>query len=339
MPIPFIAAGIIAASAIAGVGSLANAVKNTKNAKDVNREARGFVDKAEESLNQQRQLTNERIEVLGKKKIEILSTPVKEFINYFQLLKNVDFNDNEIGIEELNHIGVSKDLLSDLETGSFQAVKVAGGGTASLGTGIAAAYGAYAGTMAFGTASTGAAISGLSGVAASNATLAWLGGGALTAGGYGVAGGTMILGGIVAGPALAVGGLIMSAQSKKKLNAAHENMSEAKAIVEQMKSAETVLSSIKERSNQLHSLLTKVEGVFKSGIVFMKNIISNKGTNWNDFSKDDKEAIHKVFLIAQLIKGIIDTPLLDEDGAITRKSAEVLKTGSKALEKINSQRF
>ena len=58
------------------------------------------------------------------------------------------------------------------------------------------------GVMALGTASTGAAIGGLTGVAATNATLAWLGGGALAAGGGGMALGSMVLGGIIAGPAL-----------------------------------------------------------------------------------------------------------------------------------------
>src|SRR5699024_12634359 len=70
-------------------------------------------------------------------------------------------------------------------------------------------------------------LSGLSGAAASNATLAWLGGGALSAGGYGVAGGTLVLGGVVAGPALAVGGLIMSDRKSTRLNSSHVSISYA----------------------------------------------------------------------------------------------------------------
>jgi hypothetical protein len=338
MPIPFIAAGVIAATAISGVGSGVKAAKNSKEAKNVNQMARGIVDDAEYILNTERKTTNESIETLGKKKISILSSSVKDFVTYFQLLKNVELNENTVGIEELKHIGVSRDLLNDLETDSYKAVKVASGGLASLGTGVAAAYGAYAGTMALGTASTGAAISGLSGVAATNATLAWLGGGALSAGGYGIAGGTLVLGGIVAGPALAVGGLIMSAQSKKKLNSAYENLSEARTIAEQMNSATTVLSAIRRRSDLLHSLLTDINDVFLAGINTLKSIISDKGTNWNDFTRDEKEAIQKVILTAQLIKGVIDTPLLDEDGEITRKSAEVLNTGRDALHKIQAQK-
>lgn len=71
--------------------------------------------------------------------------------------------------------------------------------------------------MALGTASTGTAIGGLSGVAATNATLAWLGGGSLAAGGGGMALGSMVLGGIIAGPALLIAGGIFGAKSKNKI--------------------------------------------------------------------------------------------------------------------------
>jgi hypothetical protein len=82
-------------------------------------------------------------------------------------------------------------------------------------TGAAAGYGAVGLISLFGTASTGAAISGLAGAAATNATLAWLGGGALATGGGGMALGSVILGGIAVGPALAVEALCSPPKVKK----------------------------------------------------------------------------------------------------------------------------
>lgn len=336
MPIPFLAAGVIAVTTLTGVGGGVNATMNSREAKGVNKKASELVYNSELKLNFKRKKTNRSIEKLGEQKIVILSSSIKDFIDNFQLLKNVEFDNKTVGIEELKNIGVSKDLLKDLETESFKAAEIASGGLASLGTGVAAAYGAYAGTMALGTASTGAAISGLSGVAATNATLAWLGGGALGVGGHGMVGGTLVLGGIVAGPALAVGGLFMSVQSTKKLNAAKENLEEAKVIGAQMRVAQEVLTSIDKRSDQLNKLLKRSNLDFENSIVIMKNIILTKGTNWANFDENNKQDIHKAFLLAQLIKGVIDTPLLDEDGEITKKSAEVLVSGKLALEKINS---
>ncbi|MGV8637508.1 hypothetical protein ACV35N_36320, partial [Pseudomonas aeruginosa] len=76
-------------------------------------------------------------------------------------------------------------------------------------------------------------ISSLGGVAATNATLAWLGAGALAAGGYGMAGGMMVLGGIVAGPALAIFGHIVGNKGEAALNNARSNLEQAKTIRDQ----------------------------------------------------------------------------------------------------------
>ena len=106
-----------------------------------------------------------------------------------------------------------------------------------------------------------------------------------------------------------------------------------------MESAEIVLEVIKERAEQLNTLLIKTNVIFKSGINSMRTIISDSGTNWSLFESNEKKAIHRVFLTAQLIKGIIDTPLLDEDGAITQQSKELLETGQDALDKIKAQKI
>jgi len=91
----------------------------------------------------------------------------------------------------------------------------AGGAVAGAGVGGAAAFGAFAAAATWGTASTGTLISTLSGVAATNATLAALGGGALAAGGAGIFGGTMVLAGIVAAPALILGGAGLAVAYRK----------------------------------------------------------------------------------------------------------------------------
>ncbi|SDW42177.1 hypothetical protein SAMN05421781_1360 [Marinococcus luteus] len=334
MPIPFIAAGAAAVSAVAGTRSGWKSLKDSKEAKLTKEETESIVETAENDLDVEREMTHLNLEALGKNKIEVLTFSVKDFIENFEKLKNVDFQDNTVGIEELKEIGVSEDLLNDLEAESFEAIKLAKGGAASIGAGAAAAYGAYSGAMALGTASTGTAIGGLSGVAAQNATLAWLGGGALSAGGYGMAGGMVVLGGLVAGPAMAVGGFFLQANSKKKLNEAYERQEEAKVYVEQLDSAVVVLSSIQQRSTQLITLLLETDRLFKKGIANMEYIIERSGTDWSSFEQEEKRTIHRVFLIAQLIKGIIDTPLLDEDGEITEKSKEVLENGNIALSKF-----
>ncbi|CAG0924267.1 unnamed protein product, partial [Notodromas monacha] len=98
------------------------------------------------------------------------------------------------------------DELKEMESMVLNSLKLEAGLLAGTTGGALAGFGAYSSVGLLASASTGTAISGLSGVAATNATLAWLGGGSLASGGFGMAGGMIALGGIVAGPALAIGG-------------------------------------------------------------------------------------------------------------------------------------
>lgn len=105
--------------------------------------------------------------------------------------------------------------LARWEARSTQAAVVLGGITRSVGAGAAAASAVYGAVGLLGAASTGTAIASLSGAAASSATMAWLGGGALAAGGGGMALGTVVLGGLVAGPALLVGASCSQRRSRR----------------------------------------------------------------------------------------------------------------------------
>lgn len=131
----------------------------------------------------------------------------------FSKIKNIDFRDNSIdeafSIKDLD----KQDLLS-IQESAFKMKEVINGGLAALGSGGLAGLATYGGVGMLASASTGTAIAGLSGAAATNATLAWLGGGALSAGGFGIAGGTAVLGGIVAGPVLAIGGMMLASKAE-----------------------------------------------------------------------------------------------------------------------------
>ncbi len=86
-----------------------------------------------------------------------------------------------------------------------------------LSTGYATATATYFLVAEIAAASTETAISTLSGAAATNATLTWLAGGALAAGGGGVAAGTVVMGGLVAIPALAIMGIFSHYSANKKI--------------------------------------------------------------------------------------------------------------------------
>lgn len=183
------------------------------------------------------------------------------------------------------------------------------------------------------TASTGTAISSLSGVAATNATLAWFGGGSLAAGGLGMAGGTMILGGIVAGPVLAVAGGLFAAKAETAKNNAYANLEKAKAEKESMRSAQLLVRLIQRRVNEMFKILTFLNGYMLDYNKKFEEILK-LANDYNKYSEEQKSFIKDYCNLAKTLKMVCDAPILDKDGKITIKSKEVLNYAREISEKL-----
>ncbi len=323
MPLPFIVGAVLAkvvlgAGVAAGVTGAAKGVKgvmDSSEAKDIQRRAEILLEESKKSLEGVKELTTQTIIKLGETKLKALGNEIDDFVSVFSKIRNIDLKDS-IGIEELKMLGIGEETLTDMRTTSLEAKDLLSGGVAGVGSGTLLGLGAFKGVMALGTASTGTAIGGLSGAAATNATLAWLGGGALSAGGGGMALGTVVLGGIVAGPALLLAGGIFSAKAKEKLNNAYSNLSEARRISEELKTAEKQLDVISHKAYQVDDLLRKLVYQFGYTIKRLDEVVREKN-DWKQFTHKEKEIAMISFKYAQVIKGIIDTPLLTQDGMLT----------------------
>ena len=205
--------------------------------------------------------------------------------------------------------------------------------TAAKGTasGISTAFGAWALVGNIGTASTGTAIHTLSGAAAYNATLAWLGGGSVAAGGGGMALGTVVLGGIVIIPALAVTGLFNHLSANKKIHNIKEKEVEALKMIELMNNNTLTFEVFEKRSDELSRAIEKSMDVFNLQYLtvykkiypfayyskFFKRlkerfymIFFRQGNRY--FSNEDFKNIAIIGNIAQNLAKLIDTKILIE---------------------------
>lgn len=331
MPLPFIA-GAVAAKIILGVAVATGAIGaakgvkgalDTKEAHGVQERAERVLDTAKIDMEAQKTLTSKAIQNLGELKLDVCSDQLNQFISDFSKIKNVDLKDSE-GLDELHKISMDQNLLHDMKETAIQALDVLGGGAAGVGAGVLLGWGTYGGVMTLGTASTGAAIGGLSGVAATNATLAWLGGGSLAAGGGGMALGTMVLGGIVAGPALLLAGGLFSAKAKEKLNNAYSNLSDAKRLSEEINLAIEELKAISLRVSQNEKLLRNLKFQFIMSLQGLEKVVAVK-TDWKVFTQEEKETVAVAVKYAQAVKLVVDTPILNEGGRLTDESGKLLE--------------
>lgn len=295
--LPILLWGAAAALAATGVVKGVEAKNNFDEADSIGNSARRRYENAESDLQSLRDKTNHEFEALGKLKLKLFNNQIKHLVDVIKKSKHASsklsgFNER-VGVEELKE-------MERLVLKSLEIEKGLGTGAA---TGALAAMGAYGGVGMLATASTGTAIAGLSGAAATNATLAWLGGGALSAGGFGMAGGALALGGIVLGPALAVGGFMLAGKSEEALTEAHAYDSKVDIAVTEMERIKIVLSSLQKNAKELGAALNQMSLRFDTVRVH------------ND---DDPQAFEKMIMLGKGLKNLLDVAIMDRDGAAVK---------------------
>jgi hypothetical protein len=324
MPLPLLAIGIGAGLTALGVGKGIKAGVDTKKATDVNSQANNTVSKAKETLEYARKASGQGLEALGAKKVFIVDKSMDRFVESFGKLKNIELEES-VGLRELSKFRLDKQSFAEMkQLGGYVASLLGGAAGGALG-GALTAFGAYRAATVFATASTGTAIATLSGAAATNATLAFFGGGALAVGGLGVAGGTLVLGGLVAGPALAIMGFVVGAKAKANLDNAYSNLAGAQKIAEELKTAVTACNGIRRRSYLFERLLIRLDALFAPLIFEMENIIREKGEDYSQFDGREKQTVAAAASTAVAIKAVLDTPILSEEGKLTKESESIVK--------------
>jgi hypothetical protein len=325
MPIPIVLIGIGATTAAVGIVKGAKAVCDNNTANNINASAESVVNTAKEAIENARKKSGESLEALGTKKLFVLDVSIARFISTFEKLKNVQLEES-IGLDELKKFRIDKQSLDELKEMSGFASSVLGGIMSGTLGGALTAFGAYGAASMFAMASTGIPIATLSGAAATNATLAFLGGGALAVGGLGMAGGAVVLGGIVAGPALAILGIIMEAKASENLDNAWSNMAQAQKLAEELRTGASACNAIRRRAFLFLRLLIRLECVFMRLVMAMEETVRVKGENYSDFTAEEKHTVAAAVTLAAAIKSALDTPILTEKGELTSESEKVAST-------------
>lgn len=331
MPIPFILGGIAIAAGAFGAKKGYDAYCDNEDAKSYTQKAKRIFENSQEELNDKRKATNKNLNDFGEYKKSIFENEINKFLSLFSQIKNYKATDNTLDEREFKNNEISFEAF---KKEVFNVTNLLGSMGGSAVAGAAAGFGAFGATGLLATASTGTAISTLSGAAATNATLAWLGGGSLAAGGFGVAGGTMVLGGLVAGPALAVAGWVLSAKAKEAKNEAYSNLEKARSIKAINDTIILKLDTIVKISNAVRQTIQTLNNLaFKSLLIELELFLIKK-SDYNHFSKDEKEFVNKILNVAQTIKNLLVVPILTEDGEIDKKVQSVLKCGEELIGKL-----
>jgi hypothetical protein len=301
--IPIVLGAVALGAAAFGVGSGVSGVSNMQEAEKIGKNAQKRHDNARERAEQEWKTTEQLAEEYGQLQIDVQIRTIARFIAFIE--RNGQKGSLDIRfLEGLE--GFSIEDLKEYKAEALEAYKIAMGGFKAVGAGAAAGQGTLTMVGLFGTASTGTAISGLSGAAATNATLAWLGGGSLAAGGGGMALGTVVLGGIVAGPALAIGGFVLAGEGEKALTNARKYESKANAEIAQIEDAQEEIKKIQKLITELKSF---VEHLNTRAVLALNELESKP------FDRDrDADKFQQLALLVKAMSEIMKTPVLDNQG-------------------------
>ncbi len=324
MVLPILLGAAAASAAVFGAKESVEAIaKNTK-AGEARRYAQAIYDNAVRDLETAKKDTAGGLESLGQQKLEAWDQHLGRFIALYEQLKNVELTRHaEVG--EFKVAQLSHEELAQMKRVSFQAHEVLLGGTGALGVGALTGVASYGGAMMFASASTGTAISALSGAAATNATLAWFGGGSLASGGLGMAGGMMVLGGLVTGPILAVGGMMFKGQAQSNLAQARSDKAQARKAVEEIKLVISQLKLIDQIAQAFQGMIIRLSQILERSLDELEAIMATAGTNYQSYTLQQKHQVYLAVKAAQILKLILDTPLMTQEGAIDSNCCLVLK--------------
>lgn len=268
------------------------------------------------------ELKSNDLKKLFEKVIEKKTNSVNSLKRINQISKNLQTREREF------YEGKLENDLSKIDFNSIESTISLGESAISaskgVSTGISTAVGAWALVSTLGTASTGTAIAGLSGAAATNATLAWFGGGAIAAGGGGMALGTMVVGGIIAVPALAITGVFNHINANKKIKEVEEEIVSLLKYIDQVESNILKLDLLILRSEEICISLDKALEVFEIEYpkvlkkIYPYGLFSKvfksfrmKFLKMNYYSDNDKKEIAYIGGLATSFAKLIDTKIIE----------------------------
>lgn len=133
-----------------------------------------------------------------------------------------------------------------------------------------------------------------------------------------------------------IGGLMIK-DSKMNLDLAKRNLSQANAISAQIDTICIALDGIGTHADIITDTLQKLGMLYNKSLNNVSNIFKTNGYNFAIYSDDDIAAIDISKQLTTLIFRIINTPIVDENGAIEKESIIAIESGRQMLDSIENK--
>jgi hypothetical protein len=151
-----------------------------------------------------------------------------------------------------------------------------------------------------------------------------------------MAGGVAVLGGLVAGPVLAVGGLVLAAKARENRAKALSNLAEARRAAGEMKNATSILGSIQSVARSFQGVINQVYYRMIEVLDGLEQTIQAGGTDYRQYTEEQKHAVYLAVQFAQVMKILLETPILTKAGGLDPGHGKALTAGRGLLDSTKS---
>lgn len=122
--------------------------------------------------------------------------------------------------------------------------------------------------------------------------------------------------------------------SQRDATAARQQQRAANAVASQVKNYIIVIDTIRTHAEQLAKLLANFNVLFSQSLQSASAVIQKNGVDRNCYSVKEREILLHCVNLAGAIVSILNVPVLDSEGSISKASLIALSEGQKHLEKL-----
>lgn len=144
----------------------------------------------------------------------------------------------------------------------------------------------------------------------------------------------MIVGYLLGGVMGAITSSIVD-DSQKALDLAKIQSKQADMLAQQAQIVSLSCYAVQERANYMTDVLTKLNILFVRGIQYTEGLIEKLGLDKRSYSQEDRKSLAACINIAGAIKSILDVPIIDQEGELTKKSMQAIQLGEQCLQAID----
>jgi len=336
MPIPFLLAGLGVAAGVIGAGGHISAKETNEQAQRLSQDAQDLYNGAKASLEAAQTKTEQALLKLGYTKKNVLESSVRQFVQAFDRIKNIQLGDS-LGLNELSKFSIDEHEVIKLQEMSniYQSSFSSGATGATAGAVIALAA---SGSLPIVTGTLSAAGSAL--MAGEVGMAAGFAGSALS---FGAA---MTPLAAIAAPVVLFTGISASLKADENLEKARTMYSQAESASEKMHISQTLCTAITDRSCMYNNLLEDLNKMFSyctellDGVTKKKTgVFGNKRIKAEDLSLEERKLAAVTRALAGAVKTVIDTPILAKDGSLSAEGQQVYTDTRKCLPVFLKSRF